>query len=61
MRIDTQFLGASFREIGKTLHMHNLFFLKLSENILSNKRKPHKKGHRKKLVVSNLFIFFVYF
>lgn len=51
----------------KSLHMYNLFFLKLSENILSYKKPKKKpknnnnnntntkntqKGHRKKLVMS---------
>lgn len=55
---------------GKSLHMYNLFFLKLSENILSYKNPPQKnnnnnnnitntkntqKGHRKKLVMSTFY------
>lgn len=62
MRIDFSFN----RE--KSLHMYNLFFLKLSENILSYKKpkKPNnnnnntntkntQKGHRKKLVMSTFY------
>lgn len=50
-----------------SLHMYNLFFLKLSENILSYKKPKKKKnnnntntkntqkGHRKKLVMSTFY------
>lgn len=65
MRIDFSFN----RE--KSLHMYNLFFLKLSENILSykkpkkTKQQQHKhkntqKGHRKKASNVN-FLFFIIF
>lgn len=50
----------------KSLHMYTLFFLKLSENILSYKKpkktnnnnnntKNTQKGHRKKLVMSTFY------
>lgn len=56
---------------GKSLHMYNLFFLKLSENILSYKKPKKKnnnntntkntqKGHRKKASNVN-FLFFIIF
>lgn len=64
MRIDFSFN----RE--KSLHMYNLFFLKLSENILSYKKPKKKqnnnntkntqKGHRKKASNVN-FLFFIIF
>lgn len=57
----------------KSLHMYNLFFLKLSENILSYKKPKKKqnnnnntntkntqKGHRKKASNVN-FLFFIIF
>lgn len=60
MRIDFSFN----RE--KSLHMYNLFFLKLSENILSykkpkktkqqqHKHKKHPKRTQKKLVMSTFY------